>query len=101
MWGDQSVRQGGDCGWHAGRSVAEAFGLDGAQKDAEKLKDTLSTPNKLNLDKNEIEEALTLVERLSGMLRSISGLSQSARDSVDSSADREMRRAYSDFGVVP
>jgi hypothetical protein len=101
MWGDQSGRQGGDCGPNAGGLLAEAFGLDRAQKDAEKLKDTLSTPNKLNLDKKELEEALTLAQRLSGMLRSIPGLSQAARDSVDSSAYREMRRAYSDYGLVP
>lgn len=73
----------------------------GAQKIAAKLKDTLSAPTKLNLDKKELEEAFTLARRLSGVLQAIPGLSRSARDSVDSSVDREMRRAYSDHGVVP
>jgi len=71
--------------------------LPGAHKIAAKLKDTLSTPNKLSLDKKELEEALTLAQRLPGVLRSIPGLSQAARDSVDRL--RRSRDAPGVFGL--
>ncbi len=99
--GRRNAGRAGEVGPNAGRSLAEAFGLDGAQKDAEKLKDTLSAPNKLNLDKKELEEALSIAQRLANVLQSVPGLSRAARDEVDDAADRTMRSAYSDYGVVP
>ena len=71
-------------GPNAGLALSDAFGIYGAQKHTDKL-------NPENWTKKDLEEAVALVERLFGMLRSIPGLSRAARDEVNDAADRKMR----------
>lgn len=63
--------------------------------------DTLAAPNKLNLDKKELEGGAFHPQCLASVLQSVPGLSRAARDEANDAADREMRGAYSDYGVVP
>ncbi|TVR06620.1 MAG: hypothetical protein EA385_14980 [Salinarimonadaceae bacterium] len=68
-----------------------------AQQDADTLRETINTPNRLTVDNGDLQESVSLVERLISGLQTAQGLARSTRSGVDA----DLSSAFSDYGVSP